>query len=580
MFNNYFYTLIMLFVVHVTEAQQKNKVDAFLVEIDAIYDDEVAFKKLDSILKTKSLSKQSRLKAKEKIVLRSLNIQRYEVLNKNCYEGIELAKSLKNDSAHAFFQKLLAFPYYYHKDFDKAISACEKTLAILKGKNYPQIEASVYNNLGGTYIDMGDLKKGKKMMLKSLEIHEKANLTGIPNYYLTKRILGSLYVRQKQFENGLKLYNEVLDFAIAQKDTNLWSSALTFRSSVYSQKGEHQKALNDSKKALDLMEKYGDKHSLIANYLFHGSNLATANKYKEAYLITLDLYNTSSDIYNEETQLQLNELETKYKTKEIEEKNKLEQAKNKTLKKEIQLYISLGASVISLMLVVILVIYIRNQRKRIKFQRYLQEERLEAIIVGEEQEKSRIARELHDGIVQELSALNLQLSLLKNNLPQEYSEKISPFISKLKQSTNEIRSISYQLMPVTLKELGLEKAIEDLFERNFLPHEIDFDIHTYQLEERLPERVEITVFRICQELINNTLKHSKATFVSLLLRVQDSHLNVLYEDNGNGFDINSIQKGIGLNSLHSRLELVKGELKIDSSIGSGTHVFLKIPLNT
>jgi signal transduction histidine kinase len=580
MFQKCFYTLILLLVSQVYFAQPSKKIDSFISEIDSIHDDQLAFEKLDSLLKTKSLSKKALLKVKEKIVLRSLNIQRYEVLNKNCYEGIELAKALKNDSAHAFFQKLLAFPYYFHKDYKKAILALDKSLSILEGKNYPQIEASIYNNLGGTYVDMNNLGMGKKMLLKSLEIHEKANLEGTRNYFLTKRILGSLYVRQNDYNAGLKLYNEVLDFAIAQKDTSLWSSALMFRSDALRSKGEKNKALKDSQDALDLMKIYEDKHSLIANYIFHANNLSAVGKHKEAYIQVLELYNTSVDIYNEETQLQLNELETKYKTKEIEEKNKLEQAKNKTLKKEIQLYISLIASVISLILVVILVVYIRNQRKRIKFQRYLQEQRLEAIIVGEEQEKSRIARELHDGIVQELSALNLQLSLLKNNLPLEYSEKISPFISKLKQSTDEVRSISYQLMPVTLKELGLEKAIEDLFERNFLPHEIDFDIHIHQLEERLPERVEITVFRICQELINNTVKHSKATFVSLLLRVQDSHLQVLYEDNGKGFDINSIQKGIGLNSLHSRLELIKGELKIDSSIGSGTHVFLKIPLNT
>jgi signal transduction histidine kinase len=561
-------------------AQQKNKADAFLVGIDTIYDDQIAFTKLDSILKTKSLSKQSRLKAKEKIVLRSLNIQRYEVLNKNCYEGIELAKSLKNDSAHAFFQKLLAFPYYYHKDFKKAISACEKTLAILKGKNYPQIEASVYNNMGGTYIDMGELKNGEKMLLKSLEIHEKANLTGVRNYFLTKRILGSLYIRQKKFDPGLKLYNEVLDFAISEKDTNLWSSALTFRSSVYSQKGEHEKALNDSKKALDLMEKYGDKHSLIANYLFHASNLSTAGKHKEAYLTSLDLYRISSDIYNEDTQLQLNELETKYKTKEIEEKNKLETAKNKALKKENQLYISLVFTALSLVVVVGLLVYLRNQRKKVKFQQYLQEQRLAAIVEGEEQEKGRIARELHDGIVQELTALTMQFSRLKTELPNEYDEKVNSVIEKLKQSTNEVRSISYQLMPVTLKELGLLKALEDLLERSFIPLGIDIEINTYNLDVRLPERIEITVYRICQELVNNTMKHSKAAAVSLLLRVQGTDLQVIYEDNGVGFDPSQVKQGIGLNSLNTRLDLLKGEVKIDSNMGTGTHVFLKIPLNT
>ena len=96
--------------------------------------------------------------------------------------------------------------------------------------------------------------------------------------------------------------------------------------------------------------------------------------------------------------------------------------------------------------------------------------------------------------------------------------------------------------------------------------------------ERLPERVETTVYRICQELINNTLKHSKADNVSLLLQIKNNILQITYEDNGIGFDTQKIQKGIGLNSLNNRIKMLEGTLEFDNNTTTGTTAFIRIPL--
>lgn len=135
------------------------------------------------------------------------------------------------------------------------------------------------------------------------------------------------------------------------------------------------------------------------------------------------------------------------------------------------------------------------------------------------------------------------------------------------------------MMPLTLKELGLVKAVEELLGRSLAKNNIQHHFEHFGIEERLNEKIEVTVYRICQELVNNTIKHSGATEVSLLLQLRNNMLQLTYEDNGRGFNVATTQKGIGLNSMGSRVEMVKGSLEFDASAENGTTAYIRIPVS-
>jgi len=173
----------------------------------------------------------------------------------------------------------------------------------------------------------------------------------------------------------------------------------------------------------------------------------------------------------------------------------------------------------------------------------------------------------------------MNIGSLKEDLDDKNKIKIENIYNDLDKTSKEVREISYQMMPLTLKELGLIKALDELLHRSFNVNNITYHLDHFGIEKRLPEKIEVSVYRICQELINNSLKHSNASNISLLLFLKENILTLTFEDNGKGFDVSSVTKGIGFNSLNSRLELIKGSLQIDSYENEGTTAYIKIPIS-
>jgi signal transduction histidine kinase len=266
-----------------------------------------------------------------------------------------------------------------------------------------------------------------------------------------------------------------------------------------------------------------------------------------------------------ESNEELHEMQVKYETVKKDNQIKTQNIKIEQDKKnQILLFL-----VIILLVVLFTAIFIRKTYKtNLKLQEAIKNKMLiEKTFEAQENERTRIAKELHDGIVQDLTILKLNLT--NNN----YKEEIEPKLTKI---TKELREISYQMMPIALKELGLIPALEDLFERSFTQKGIAFNFEAFLLENRLDEKIEVNIYRICQELINNSLKHANATEINIILRQKNQLLTLIFEDNGQGFDISKVKQGIGLTSLKDRLEAIHGQIEFDSTINKGTTAFVKI----
>lgn len=206
---------------------------------------------------------------------------------------------------------------------------------------------------------------------------------------------------------------------------------------------------------------------------------------------------------------------------------------------------------------------------------------MNAVLRGQEQERKRLGAELHDGIGQILSAIALQVSQIREEKSVSDSEVLSDQLKKLnlnlQSAIREVRGISHDLMPEVLESFGLKEAVKQvcnsLQDRAGL--QVKFD-HV-DLEPRYNPLVEMNLYRIAQELMNNIHKHSKCTRVFVSLMDHGDTLNLTVEDDGGGFDKNQDANGIGLKNVSSRVALMGGQIDVESAIGSGTLINIEVP---
>ena len=203
------------------------------------------------------------------------------------------------------------------------------------------------------------------------------------------------------------------------------------------------------------------------------------------------------------------------------------------------------------------------------------------LVEGQEQERKRVALELHDNLGVLLSVTKMQFTAIRDKSPDNEA-LINKATKFLEQASSDVRKISHNLMPGLLTKLGLFEALEDFFETLDEANDIDAKIGVVGPKERLPENTEIMIYRMVQEMVNNTIKHANADKIDLTLIIHPDEMDISYSDNGKGFDVKEIlsQKTMGIQSIRSRVKFLDGTIKIDSSQGNGTVYRICIPLNS
>ena len=236
-------------------------------------------------------------------------------------------------------------------------------------------------------------------------------------------------------------------------------------------------------------------------------------------------------------------------------------------------------AVFSLLITVIIIYFfasiIRYHRRYMKMQR----ERILAEITIQENERKRIASDLHDSLGPLLSAVKLNINSMDVQ-PQD-KELLDMAGRSLDEIIGSVRQISYNLLPSTLAIKGLVEGIRDFIGHVNYKRAINIQIYVVK-EIDVPKDKEIHIFRMIQEIIHNTIKHAGATSLQIGLSEQDNCLLLLTKDNGKGFDLEKARKnslGLGLKSIESRCEVLNGRISIESIPGTGTNYFIKIPLD-
>lgn len=209
----------------------------------------------------------------------------------------------------------------------------------------------------------------------------------------------------------------------------------------------------------------------------------------------------------------------------------------------------------------------------------LQQESMKVIIVTQENERARIGRDLHDDVGAQLSTLKLFIRSINGATATELPQLISKSDEILSTTIQDLRNILVNLSPKTLAESGYVAAVEELVNRIRQTSSMTFELSMHNMEKRLPMEVEESLFRITQELINNTLKYAEASQLSLdVLCVQDKII-LMFEDNGKGMDLERQALGYGLSNIKARAELLDGTAYFDSTPANGFRCEIQIPMH-
>ena len=320
-------------------------------------------------------------------------------------------------------------------------------------------------------------------------------------------------------------------------------------------------------------------------YALYKEITAAAGDFKSAFYYA-QLYQQNSDsVFFEKRNNTLNELETKYQTAQKEtkiaqQKVEIQQSKTRFLVLTALMFIIVAGSLF-------LYLFLKQRQKLLqnKIITIEQQKKLEltqAIIDGEEQERTRLAKELHDGIGGLMSMLKLQFTnFKKSHAAIQENAEYNTALDLLNTASQDIRKISHALMPSALERLGLIDAVEQFCTSMQASADFEIDFQHYNISERLPQRFELLVYRIVQELLNNIVKYAAAKEVIIQLVKNENQFSIAIEDDGKGFDVSVIKNkdGIGLQSMQKRIELLGGKMDIDSAIGKGTSVNIELPIS-
>jgi signal transduction histidine kinase len=525
-----------------------------------------------------------------------------------------------------------AIAYKEGKEFNfyRAYTYSEKAIALSnKLKDSLRLSTSLVEK-AGLYISNQEFKEAKEYLKKAEYIakrREDYNVLSDVYLYLAE----ANYLEDK--EKALFYYNKGLNAAIKAKNkfkqavvySNLGffnayysnldnvldllekskilshevNSEITLHNIYYTLgyyfelKGDYNKAINNYNIAL---KKYGGNiggiqlcniYIMLSSALWHNNNFAEAYDFQQKYIELND------SLFNSQKAKEFNNIRTKYEVEKkdaaialLEKENEIEETRKKWL----------GASAIFLLLVLLGVFLFFRHRIKTKNIILFQEKELhnkemeqsikekelteiKAYINGQEKERNRLAKELHDGIGGQLASINLSLTHINTELKNDSIKKVS---NNLVSSFKELRALSHSLSANTFKGKTFKTLLRDLKILHEQNNDLKIDVSIYpnDILDDLDSNITHNVYRILQELLTNVTKHAKANFIEISFNKHDNVLVIIMEDDGCGFEVEGKNYGIGIKNIEERILTLHGSFNIDSQINKGTQVIVEVPVNT
>ncbi|MEJ7646201.1 MAG: ATP-binding protein [Chryseolinea sp.] len=230
-----------------------------------------------------------------------------------------------------------------------------------------------------------------------------------------------------------------------------------------------------------------------------------------------------------------------------------------------------------------------NSKHQAEIDKKINQQKFRSVLIleGQEEERKRIAMDIHDGIGQMLTSLKYQVESVDLKREDDVARKLQEIDQLIKLVIKEVRKVTFNLKPTVLGDYGLLPALNVFVKEMSKLIDVKLVLIADDEIDRLPQKVENNIFRIIQEAINNAIKYSSATFVEVKVSQADNEIVFIVRDEGKGFDTRiveersvNIESGRGLFNMYERTEYINGSLDINSSLGKGTRVTLTVPIST
>ncbi|OSZ80260.1 hypothetical protein CAP36_03130 [Chitinophagaceae bacterium IBVUCB2] len=525
----------------------------------------------------------------------------------------------------------IGIAYRQASNFEKAIEYCLEGRVIMEAKGHKKIEVQMNDALLALYNSRTEYQKaipfGVKAVQQARELKMKEFL---PQPLLN---LSLAYLETNEYDKAEGLIKEALQLAKEINDTRIEAVATQNMASVFMRKGDYGKMEIFALRSLALYKQIGSidgeagalralavcylqkKDFLKAKeYAEQSLAICRANNYKQEESSILgvlsSIHYAMNDVVNglkfdtesnailetmvrEVISQQSANLEKKYETAKKESQIKDLEANRKVQQLTIQQkntlnYILIGSAAV---LLLISLLGYRNYRTKQKFQQQrineLETEKqltaTEAVLKGEEQERTRLAKDLHDGLGGMLSGIKYSFQTMKGNLVMtpDNQQAFERSMDMLDSSIKEMRRVAHNMMPEALVKFGLDTALKDFCNDINQSGALQVSYQSIGMQEaNVEQTTAITIYRIVQELINNTMKHAAAKTAIVQVSKEGQAINITVEDDGKGFNTAILQRanGIGWSNIQSRIEYLKGNLDVQSAPGRGTSVHIEINL--
>lgn len=538
--------------------------------------DSIAFISLTKMIKEQKLSDKEFLTAHFRLMNRAMLMRKFKIALETGNESVLFAEKKGLDSAQAMFIKFIGILNYSINRKKECVPYFEKAMAIAHKNDWWELEASCYNNLGAAVADLKQISKAVSSLLKSIEIMTTNGKPDAPATIRSYRILATLYANNGQAEKAEQLFLSLIDKCKQKKEYGLLSDNLMFYSAILSKRGEHEKALAMSAEALEYRRKLTNLNDIQAAMSIHIQNLRKAGKADEAIDLVIESKELQKKVFAKDLEKEISLAETKYRTIELVKEKEMAEL---TARKQKQIYF---ISITALLILSIFGIIVWNQQKKSKHVSALAEAdklRFKEVIEAEEKERSRMAQELHDGLGQLLSVARLNVAGLEDAVAEEEKSNLDRSLKIIDEACVEVRNISHNLMPSALIRLGLIPAINELVNNVNAAKGIKIDFQS-NIETSLGKSLDIMVYRVIQEILNNMIRHAKASHINMVIEKNNDMLKISIKDDGIGFDPEELKnsQGIGWKNIFSRISMMNGDIKLESEPQKGTLVFIHLKL--
>ncbi|MBV5349314.1 DUF5112 domain-containing protein [bacterium] len=503
----------------------------------------------------------------------------------NQISALKIYRKLNQDKWIGYTLNNIAIIHQNLGNLDKALKYHREALDYRIKLNDQEGEATSYGNMANLYAKMHDTIQAVDHYEKAISLSRKLQKDELISANLSN--ISNIYMGQKKYDKAMKLFAESLEIRERLGDSKGISSTLSRMGTVYTETGQFNEASKALNRSLILAKKISVVEEELSALLGLAKLKALTHQTDSSFILMRQYIALKDSVYDARIKQQILDVQSQYETDKLEQdlylirKDKeVTEIKLQQRKTEFWLLIFV---MISISGAAIFLFYRHQQRQKaaLNAERISQQEtRLNAVFQAQEEERRRIAKELHDGVGQTISAIKMNYQSLSGKASEkELVPEFEKIGKMLENAGTEVRNISHQMIPKELEQFGLVPAVEGMLSLNLENAPVQYQFEHSGFTERIGGHIELVLFRVLQELVSNVIKHSKANQLNVQLVKLKTHVVLNVSDNGIGFDVQRKEKnGIGLLNIASRIDAIKGNLNYESTSGKGTSVTIRTPI--